>query len=273
MMRTRYGTRPFILAALVLIGVFFLLPLLWLVSTPFSAEPTLAVKFSQPSLGNFLKIAANRTALIAFKNSLILSGGAMILVVVLGSLAAYSLSRANFSGKQAILSVLLLFSSVVTGVAAMVPIYTLNSRLHLIDTHIGVILIFAAGFLPTAIFILKDFMDRIPRAYEEAALVDGSSPVQLFRYVAFPLARQGLAVIAVLTFVNTWSNFLVPFVLIRSNEKIPIAVAIYQFFSEVGIPRIGVISAYSLLYTLPVLVIYFWISRRYGFGFFGGIKG
>ncbi len=265
--------RPFILLALALIGIFFLLPMLWLVLTPFSAEPTLAVKVAQPSLNNFHEVAKNRTALIAFKNSIILSAGSMFLVVLFGSLAAYALSRTRFAGRDTILSMLLLFSSVVTGVAAMVPIYTLNSRLHLIDTHIGVILIFTAGFLPTAIFILKDFMDGIPRSYEEAALVDGSSSINLFRHVAFPLARQGLAVIAVLTFVNTWSNFLVPFVLIRSNEKLPIAVAIYQFFTEVGIPRIGVIAAYSLLYTLPVLVIYFWISRRYGFGFFGGIKG
>jgi multiple sugar transport system permease protein len=265
--------RPFILLALLLIGVFFILPLLWLALTPFSAEPTLAVKIGEPSLKNFREVAENRTALIAFKNSIILSVGSMILVLLFGSLAAYAFSRTKFAGRDTILSVLLLFSSVVTGVAAMVPIYALCSRLHLIDTHIGVIMIFTAGFLPTAIFILKDFMDGIPTAYEEAALVDGSSSFQLFRHVAFPLARQGLAVIAVLTFVNTWSNFLVPFVLIRSNEKIPIAVAIFQFFTEVGIPRIGVIAAYSLLYTLPVLIIYFWISKRYGFGFFGGIKG
>lgn len=265
--------RTFMLLSLALIGIFFVLPLLWLAVTPFAAEPTLAVRVPAPSLKNFQEVAENRTALLAFKNSIILSAGSMILVLFLGSLAAYSLSRTKFRGRDTILSVLLLFSSVVTGVAAMVPIYALNSRLHLIDTHIGVILIFTAGFLPTAIFILKDFMDGIPQAYEEAALVDGSSSYQLFRHVAFPLARQGLAVIAVLTFVNTWSNFLVPFVLIRSNEKLPIAVAIYQFFTEVGIPRIGVIAAYSLLYTLPVLVIYFWISRRYGFGFFGGIKG
>lgn len=265
--------RPLTLFPLVLIGIFFALPMIWLVLTPFAEQPTMAVRIPEFSLNNFHEVAANRTALAAFKNSLILSGGSMALVLLLGSLAAYSLSRKKFRGRDTILSLLLLFSSVVTGVAAMVPIYALNSRLHLIDTFTGVILVFTAGFLPTAIFILKDFMDGIPKAYEEAALVDGSGTWQLFRNVAFPLARQGLAVIAVLTFVNTWSNFLVPFVLIRSNEKLPIAVTIYQFFTEVGVPRIGVIAAYSLLYTLPVLLVYFWISRRYGFGFFGGIKG
>ena len=261
------------LALLALIGIGFFLPLVWLMLTPFSAEPTLAVKLPALSLQSFAEVWQNRTAVLAFKNSIVLSLGAMALVIGLGSLAAYALSRGRFAGQDTLLYLLLLFSSIVNGVAAMVPIYALNQKLGLIDTHLGVILIFAAGFLPTAVFILKDFVDGIPRAYEEAALVDGSSSLDLFRFVAFPLARPGLAVIAVLTFVNTWANFLVPFVLLRSNEKAPIAVAIYQFFTEVGVPRIGVISAYALLYTLPVLAIYFWISKRYGFGFFGGLKG
>lgn len=261
------------LGLLLLLGVGFFLPLLWLLLTPFAAEPTLAVKLPSLSLKSFSEVWQNRTAVLAFKNSIILSLGAMALVLGFGSLAAYALSRSRFAGKDTLLYLLLLFSSIVTGVAAMVPIYALNQKLLLIDTLLGVILVFTAGFLPTAVFILKDFVDGIPRAYEEAALVDGSSSLALFRYVAFPLARPGLAVIAVLTFVSTWANFLVPFVLLRSSEKVPIAVAIYQFFTEVGIPRIGVISAYSLLYTAPVLAVYFWISRRYGFGFFGGLKG
>lgn len=261
------------LGLLLLFGVGFFLPLLWLILTPFAAAPTLAVKLPSLSLQSFAEIWKNRTAVLAFRNSIILSLGAMALVLLLGSLAAYALSRSRFAGKDTLLYLLLLFSSIVTGVAAMVPIYALNNKLHLIDTHLGVILVFTAGFLPTAVFILKDFIDGIPRAYEEAALVDGSSSLALFRYVAFPLSRPGLAVIAVLTFVNTWSNFLIPFVLLRSGEKAPIAVAIYQFFTEMGVPRIGVISAYSLLYTAPVLGIYFWISKRYGFGFFGGLKG
>lgn len=261
------------LSLLFLLGAGFFLPLLWLILTPFSAQPTLAVKWPSFSLHHFLAIGQNPTALLAFKNSLILSLGAMALVLLAGAPAAYAFSRRRFPGKDLLLYLLLLFSSIVTGVAAMVPIYALNRQLHLIDTHLGVILVFTAGFLPTAVFILKDFLDALPRAYEEAALVDGASPAALFRQVAFPLARPGLAVIAVLTVVNTWANFLVPFVLMRSPDKVPIAVAIYQFFTEVGIPRIGVISAYSLLYTAPVLGVYFWISRRYGFGFFGGLKG
>jgi len=258
---------------LLLLVFWFILPLLWLIITPFSKEPSLGISITAPTLNNFAEVAKARSALMAFKNSLIISIGSVILVVTLASTASYALSRSRFTGKNAIITLLLIFSSVVTGVAAMVPIYALCQRLKLIDSLLGVVLVFSAGFLPTAIFILKDFIDRVPTAYEEAALVDGSRGADLFARIVFPLIGPGVAVVAVLCFVNIWSNFLVPFVLIRTNAKAPISVAIYQFFTEVGIPRIGLISAYSLLYALPVLIIYFYVSKKYGFGFFGGLKG
>jgi len=265
--------RIFLVLFLALVTIGFALPLLWLLVTPFSKTPSLGIGLTAPTLNNFAELIKARSALLAFKNSLIISAGSVALVVLFSALASYALSRSSFPGKELILTLLLIFSSVVTGVAAMVPIYALCSKLRLIDSLLGVILVFSAGFLPTAIFILKDFIDRVPRAYEEAALVDGSRGTDLFARIVFPLIGPGAAVVAVLCFVNIWSNFLVPFILIRSGAKVPISVAIYQFFTEVGVPRIGLISAYSLLYALPVLLIYFWVSRKYGFGFFGGLKG
>jgi len=255
------------------VSVWFVLPILWLLLTPFSKEPSLGLSLTAPTLKNFFELSHAATALAAFKNSAIISVSSVLIVVVLSSLASYALSRSNFPGKQLLITLLLIFSSVVTGVAAMVPVYALCQKLGLIDSYLAVVLVFSAGFLPTAIFILKDFIDRVPRAYEEAALVDGSRGIDLYFHIVFPLMGPGLAVVAVLCFVNIWSNFLVPFVLIRSNAKIPISVAIYQFFNEVGLPRIGLISAYSLLYALPVLLVYLWVSKKYGFGFFGGLKG
>jgi len=267
------GQRSVIFIFLGLVSVGFVLPLLWLFLTPFSRAPSLGLTITAPTLKNFHALAQARTALLAFKNSLLISIGSVALVVIFASLASYALSRSRFRGKQGLITLLLIFSSVVTGVAAMVPIYALCQKLRLIDSFAGVILVFSAGFLPTAIFILKDFIDRVPRAYEEAALVDGSRGMDLYLRIVLPLIGPGLAVVAVLCFVNIWSNFLVPFVLLRSNSKIPISVAIYQFFNEVGLPRIGLISAYSLLYSLPVLAVYLWVSRKFGFGFFGGLKG
>lgn len=260
------------------IFLFFLLPLIWLAITPFSARPSMSLTLPGVTLNNFawawdpMSRASN---LRPFLNSAVLSLGSLFLVVLAASLGAYGLSRSAFRGKAAVLYGLLLLSSVVTGVAAMVPIYSLMLRLHLVDSYLGVILVFTGGYLPTAIFILKDFMDGVPRAYEEAALVDGSSAFQVFRNVAFPLARPGIAVIALLAFINAWSNFLIPFILFTSHAtaKYPLSVAIFRFQDEMGILKIGLIASYSLAYALPVVAVYFFISKKYGFGFFGGLKG
>ena len=136
------------------------------------------------------------------------------LVGAAATLAAYALSRSPVPGKGAVTYTLLLFSSVVSGSAAMVPIFLIVSALGLIDTHLAVILVFAGGLLPTAMFILRDFIDGIPRTYEESAMVAGASPVQAFFDVALPVIRPGIVVVVVWAFVNIWGSFLIPFILL-----------------------------------------------------------
>ncbi|MGB9820026.1 MAG: carbohydrate ABC transporter permease [Pseudothermotoga sp.] len=252
---------------------FFIAPVLWLFVTPFSSRPSLFISFSTPTLSNFARVFQNKTAINAFKNSVVISVGVVLLITVCALFAAYVLSRHYFRGRDILLYVLVLFSSIVTGVAAMVPIFMLNLKLGLIDRELGVILTMAGGMLPTSIFILKDFFDSIPRAFEEAALVDGSSPMQVMFRIFLPLSSKGIIVIAMLAFAQSWSNFLIPFILFRSHMKYPVSIAIYTFFSEVGVPDIGMISAYALLYTAPVIVMYFLVERKFGFSFYGGIKG
>ncbi|MFB6215119.1 MAG: ABC transporter permease subunit, partial [Candidatus Bipolaricaulia bacterium] len=109
--------------------------------------------------------------------------------------------------------------------------------------------------------------------YEESAVVSGASRFQIFKDIIFPLLGPGMVVVGVFTFAQIWSNFLLPFILLRSKAKMPVSVAIYTFTNEVGMPKIGLISAYSLLYTVPILALYVFTNRRYGFKFYGGIKG
>ena len=255
------------------IVAFFICPILWLLVTPFSIKPSLFISLNGFTLNNFVRVFQNRTAINAFRNSLIISVSVVMLVTTCALFAAYVLSRYDFRGRNVLLYMLVLFSSVVSGAAAMVPIFILNLRLGLVDTELGVILTLSGGIMPTALFILKDFFDSIPRTYEEAALVDGSSPLQLMFRIFLPLSSKGIIVIAMLVFTQSWSNFLVPFVLLRSTSKYPVSSAIYTFFNEVGVPDIGLISAYAFLYTLPVIFAYVLIERKFGFSFYGGIKG
>jgi multiple sugar transport system permease protein len=260
----------------VLIGlgmVLFALPLLWLLSASFDDTPTYGVRPpAHPTLGNFAEIGRNQYALPSLGNSLLLAGGTMIVVVAAAALAAYALSRVRIPGRDVLLYVLLLLSSVVTGTAAMVPIFLLMFELNLIDSQLGVVLVLSGGLLPAAIFILKDFMDATPTSYEESARVFGASPLQIVRHIVVPLVRPGLATVSVWAVANVWGNFLVPFLLLRSPEKAPAAVIMYTLYTEGGQADLGLLSTFSLLYSLPVVLMFIFVSTRYGFRFHGGIK-
>ena len=256
-----------------LLGVLFALPLVWFLFAPFNARAEMGLALPDPwTLANFVTVFQNSFAVRALLNSLIQSLGGVVLIASAATLAAYALSRSTIPGKGAVTYVLLLFSSVVSGSAAMVPIFLIISAMGLIDTQLAVILVFSGGLLPTAMFILRDFIDGIPKSYEESAMVAGASPLQAFFDVALPVIRPGIVVIVVWAFVNIWGSFLIPFILLRSSDQMPASVAIYSFYSEAGTPIITLLAAYSLIYSLPVIALYLFVSWRFGFRFFGGIK-
>jgi multiple sugar transport system permease protein len=256
----------------VVVSAFFALPLLWLLLAPFDRHPTLSVKVPSGTLANFRDVFHDPLVLTSLRSSAILAVVTMAIVVAAAALAAYALSRVRIPGRDLLLYVLLLFSSIVTGTAAMVPLFLLVFDLGLINSYIGVILVLAGGLLPAAIFILKDFMDGMPASYEESARVFGASSFQVLRDIVTPVVRPGLAVIAVWTIVNVWGNFLIPFILLRSPNRSPAAVVVYNFYTEGGQADLRLLSAFSLLYSLPVVAMYLFVSNRYGFRFHGGIK-
>lgn len=253
-------------------GLFFAVPLLWLVFAPFDAQPTLHVKLPDFTLDNFRGVFENRFALTSLWNSIFIAVVTTLIAVTAAAFAAYALSRVRIPGRNLMLYSLMLFSAVVSGTAAMVPTFLLIFNLGLINTHTGVILVLAGGMLPTALFILKDFMDTVPRSYEESALVAGASSFQILRDIVVPVVRPGLAVIAVWALVNIWGDFLTPFILLRSLDLQPAAVVIYNFYNEAGDPNIRLVAAYSFLYSIPVVLMYLFVNARYGFRFHGGIK-
>jgi multiple sugar transport system permease protein len=253
---------------------FFGLPLLWLVSAPFDATPAYSVHVPEHlTLGSFAEIGRNPYAVRSLINSVLLAGGTMLVVVVLAAFAAYALSRARVPGRSALLYLLLLLSSVITGTAAVVPIFLLVFQLNLIDSRFGVVLVLSGGLLPAAVFLLKDFIDTIPRSYEESARVFGAGPWQILRDIVVPLARPGLSTIAVWTVVQVWGSFLIPFILLRDPAKQPAAVLVRTLYTDGGSPDLALISAFSLLYSIPVVLMYLVARSRYGFRPHGGIKG
>lgn len=253
--------------------VFFALPMLWLVLTPFARTPQFRIPAPSFTLHNFEVLLDNPYALQSIGNSLLLSLGSAILAVAFAGSAAYALSRVRIPGRDALLYAILLLSSIVTGTAAMVPLFLMLFQLNLLDSRLALILVLTGGLLPAAIFIVKDFMDAVPRSYEESARVFGASPSQILRHVVAPIVRPGLATIAVWAVVQVWGNFLLPYVLLYDPAKQPAAVIMFTFYDEAGMPNFALISTFALLYSIPVVALYLFVNRRYGFRFQGGIKG
>lgn len=147
--------------------------------------------------------------------------------------------------------------------------------MKLYDSIGGVILFYVASSMPYGIWMMKNFMDSVPRDMEEAAWVDGASLLTGIRRVVAPLMVPGICTVAIFTFSGSWGNFFVPYILLQSPEKFPAALKLYQFFGQYGMVDYGSLAAFSVLYAVPAIVMYV-LSQRFmsrGFGLQGGSKG
>jgi multiple sugar transport system permease protein len=275
-MRNRFAAQRYAAyAVLTIVGVLFAVPLLWMIFASFDSTATLAVQWpKQPTLHNFAAILADKANQRAFVNGILLSFGQSAAVVFLAGLAAYPLSRYKLRYKTPFMYVIL-FSTGLPITAVMVPVYELFITLHMEDSLWWTMIFLATSGLPYAIWMMKNFMDSVPLDLEEAAWCDGASVWATLRRVVVPLMLPGVFTVGIFTFSGSWGNFFVPFILIQSPEKLPASVSIFQFFGQYGMVEYGKLAAFSLIYTIPAVVLYMF-SQRFmsaGFTFSGGTKG
>jgi multiple sugar transport system permease protein len=259
---------------LTLLGLFFLIPFAWLVLSSINPAATFAVEIPQhATLDNFRTILTDGLVKDPFKNSAIIAFSTMLLTIALAGLAAYPLSRYPFRGKI-VLMYLILFASGLPILALVTPLYAMYVKFNLIDTYWGVILFLVASSLPFNIWLMKNFLDSVPVDMEEAAWVDGATVFGGFWRIVLPLAAPGVAVVGVFSFLSSWTNFFVPFIIFQSQEHMPASVSIYSFFGAYGQVSYGEIAAYAILYAAPTILLYFIVSRFLVRGMLmGGLKG
>lgn len=271
----RAATAALANAVLVLIALCFLLPLAWLVLASLDVKASYQTQIPERfSLDNFAAVFNPELTFRPLWNSLLLSGGAAIVTVLAAVLAAYPLSRYALRFNKPFMYGIL-FGTCLPITAIMVPVYSLFVRLNLLDSIPATIFFLAATSLPMAIWMTKNFMDSVPVSLEEAAWVDGASAMAALRRIVVPLMRPGLSVVFIFVFIQAWGNFFVPFVLLLSPSKQPAAVSIYSFFGQYGAIAYGQLAAFSVLYSMPVILLYVLVSRGMGgsFTMSGAIKG
>ena len=255
---------------LVACALFFLLPMVWLVLASVDATGSQQLKWPELTLRQF-GIAFDSDNLQALENSLVLSLVATVVATVPSMIAAYSFSRHKIPGKQAILLSIVFLSGVPISIL-IIPIYQLfqwADCLSLIPT--GVFL--GATAMPFEIYVIKNAIDAIPVDLEEAARIERAGVVRILLRVVAPLCLPGVMAAAVYGFINTWGNFLPPLVLVSDMGEQPSPVAIFSLMTN-NVINYGAIAAYSLVYCVPVIILYLVVARLFRGGFLlrGAVK-
>ncbi|MCX4765842.1 carbohydrate ABC transporter permease [Streptomyces sp. NBC_01275] len=272
--RVRLG-RVAINLVLLAVSVLYVLPLLWMVLASVTDANSFRLKWpSSLTLDNFDAVLDVDTTYRPMLNSLLLCGFGTAVTVVVSVLAAYPLSRYRSRVRRPFLYTIL-FSTGLPITAVMIPVYSMFVQVNLIDSMPGTTLFLAASALPFGIWLMKNFMDGVPVVLEEAARIDGANTMQVLWRVVLPLMRPGVVVVTVFTFIGMWGNFFVPFILLLSPEKLPASVSVFTFLSAHDQTQYGQLSAFSLLYSLPVVLLYLLLARKLGGGFAlgGALKG
>jgi len=180
-------------------------------------------------------------------NSTVESGVSMIVTVVIAVFAAYAFARLQFRFKRTIF-VSVLATLLLPAYATLIPLYRIMASLGLVNTYLAVILVYVSGFLPLAIWILYNYFNSIPRELEEAAFVDGASPMRALLRVVIPVARPGIAAAAIIAFLLGWAQFLFPLVLTSDLSTQPVTVIVAALNGQRVVPftllmACGVIAA------------------------------
>lgn len=272
----------FLHAALALVCIIVLYPVLWVIKLAFSPSAGLSLSANplprRVTLENFAAVlgAVDSAGRWLFGRqllaSVVVAGATTILGLVLAVTAAYALSRFAFPGKKASLQGLLV-TQMLPGTLMLVPLYSLLEKLHLLNSLAGLALVYATTSLPFCVWMMKGYFDTISKDFEEAALMDGASPFQIFVHVILPLARPALAVTALFSFMTAWNEFVMAATLLNDASLFTLPVALQRYVGEFT-TEWGKFAAGALLVSLPVAGLFFALQKHLVGGLTaGGVKG
>ncbi|NLK97988.1 MAG: carbohydrate ABC transporter permease [Epulopiscium sp.] len=234
-------------------------PLIWILINSFKTTNEIVKNsFNLPSSFNmtnymnaFQKMGIGRSYL----NSLIISGSTVLLVVLFGGMAAFIMARFDFKLKKFIYT-LFLGSLMFPAFATIVPVFTMLRKAQLINKHIGLILPQTAGNLAFAIIILTGFMMSIPIELEEAAVVEGAAPWQVYVRIVVPISKPSFATVSIFTFLWSYNDLFMPLIILRNKDVQPINVLLSHISSQYGTDY-GLMAAAVAIIIVPVLIVYF----------------
>jgi len=251
---------------LIFIIIITLFPIFWMVSASFKTNQEIvsskALLPERWQIQNYLDLWRTVNFGTYFRNSLIVCGTTMVIVTVLATFSGYALSRFRFPGAD-LFGLAVLGTQLIPGIMFLLPLYQIyvfiknTFGIQLIGTNYGLIILYTGFYLPLSLWILRGFFASIPRDLEDAALVDGCTQFGAFWRIMLPLATPGIVATAIYVFLTAWDELLFAWVL--DVRTIPVGIRLY-----VGqyVNRFDLMSAASVVVTIPVLVIFFLMQRQ-----------
>lgn len=250
-----------------------LLPLLLMLSGAFRQTPDiLDDPLGLPTTldtSNFRQVWSDSSFPTYLLNSVVVTVGGVVLGTVVSVLAAYPLGRWRFRG-AGLLTAFFLSGLMLPIRLGILPVFYLLQSLGLVDSRIGLILLYGASGVPFCVFVLIAFFRQVPAELEDAARVDGAGELRTFRSVMLPMVRPAVATVAIFQFVPLWNDFFFPLVLLRDDSKATVQVGLTRFFGEYQADW-GVLFAGLLLAALPLVVLFVLATKQVVAGLTAGM--
>jgi arabinogalactan oligomer/maltooligosaccharide transport system permease protein len=268
----------------ILICLFALFPLYLVIISSFSSSGSLQLSSFLPreiSFANYNKLFNDPTIpyLTWVKNSLFIAGSVAVFSVIIGTASAFAFSRLKFKGRKFGIQLLLLVQ-MFPAILAISAVYVIMERVYKfapeigLGTQPGLLLVYLGGAMGVNIWLLKGFVDSIPAELDEAAKIDGASEVQTFWLIFVPLAAPVLAVVALLSFIGTFNEFILARLFLVDMESRTVAVGLQQFIGGQYSQNWGPFAAGSILASIPIVIIFLSLQKYIVSGLTAGsVKG
>jgi arabinogalactan oligomer/maltooligosaccharide transport system permease protein len=269
MRKLRYWQQAGIQLALIVIGVFVLIPIWGILRMTFDGSlQGRATEFrsfpKQFSLSPFLKVLDRPYQSVHFstllENSLVVSLSAAVLAMILGASLAYAFARFRFPGRRTGLFVLLL-TALMPPIAFTTPLYILLSDLGIRTTLLALILVYSAFAMPFCIWNMRAAFQAIPKETEEAAFLDGAGDLKTFLYITLPLSLPSIAVAALIAFLTAYSEFTIGWLFVAKPDTVTLSMAIYAILTSGVAQPWSQLGALAILMSIPVVVIFLLLQR------------
>lgn len=266
----------FLIASLIIVA----LPMVYMVSTSlkpngalYEYPPRFLPRLEEITIENYLYVLSQGKFYVNFLNSLLVAASSVLFAALIASALGYVIARFTFPGRNFLFSFIVL-TMIIPGLTLIIPQYQLAVKLKAINSLIGLVPFYTAWTIPYSTFMIKGFVENIPRELDEATYMDGGSVLTVFGRIIIPLAKPGIASVSIFNFLTAWEEFPWANTVINDNLKRTIPIAISGFFGQHQFTQWGYVFALSVFSLLPILLVFIFCQKFFVAGLTSGsVKG